>query len=74
MQINDVGVATVPPQTTKRFMDHGGLPEMPWDVILIRTSDGSTLGQASFTYDQLDGHMTARDLEATASSRKCAPG
>ncbi|MEP7379016.1 MAG: hypothetical protein ABI725_05570, partial [Chloroflexota bacterium] len=74
VQINDTRVATIPTQTTKRFMDHhGGLPEMPWHILLIRSSDGGTLGEGNFTYDQLDGQMTARDQATTANARKCAP-
>lgn len=73
VQINDTRVATIPVQETKRFMDHGAWPEMPWHVVLLRTSDGTTLGEGNFTSNQLDGHMTARDQDATANARTCAP-
>lgn len=74
VQINDTRVATMATQATKRFMDHdGGLPEMPWHVVLLRTSDNVTLGEGNFTYDQLDGQMTARDQATTANARTCAP-
>ena len=75
VQINDTRVATVPAQETKRFMDrHGGVPEMPWHVVLLRTSDGASIGESNFTFNQLDGHMTARDQDATAYARICGPG
>jgi hypothetical protein len=74
VEINDTPVATLAPQTSRRFMDLGGWPEMPWFVVLVRTSDGATLGESTFTSDQLEGHMTARDQRATASSKDCAPG
>ena len=73
VQINDTRVATIPAQEARRFINLGGWPEMPWHVLLIRISDGATLGESNFTSDQIEGHMTARDQGATANARDCEP-
>ena len=76
MHINDTRVATIPKQASRTFMSLGsgnGLPDMPWHVVLIRTSDGATLGTGDFVYYQLDGSMVARDQDTIASAQICGP-